>query len=125
MPWLQLPQGSVEQDVAVARAPLRIGYGRTMELFLTGRRVEAEEAVTLGLVTGVLKEQSPDQVALEVARLIAAKPSLAVRATKHLVRARLAEAMAACFAEEIETINRLLLSERRETGTNDHTSVVT
>lgn len=62
---------------------------------------------------------------LEMARRIAAKPSLAVRASRHQVRARLAESMAACFTEEIGTINRLLLSERRETGTNDHTSVVT
>jgi enoyl-CoA hydratase/carnithine racemase len=83
--------------------PLRIGYGRTMELFLTDRRVEAEEAVTLGLVTRVLKEQSPDQVALEVARLIAAKPSLAARAKKHLVRARLAESMAALGRDRLDS----------------------
>jgi enoyl-CoA hydratase/carnithine racemase len=126
--FLQFPfvdRGIAPEAASSLLLPLRIGYGRTMELFLTGRRVEAEEAVTLGLVTRVLKEQSPDRVALEVARLIAAKPSLAVRATKHLVRARLAESMAACFAEEIGTINRLLLSERRETGTIDHTRVVT
>lgn len=58
-----------------------IGAGPAKELILTGRRVEAEEAMGLRLVSriGLLEE------ALELARHIAANAPLAVAAAKHAV----------------------------------------
>jgi enoyl-CoA hydratase/carnithine racemase len=63
-----------------------VGPQRAMELALTGRVLGADEALALGLV---LSLHDPDQLlaaASELAASIAAKPPMAVRWTKQLVR---------------------------------------
>jgi enoyl-CoA hydratase len=64
-----------------------VGKARAMELVLTGRRVSAAEANTLGLVTKVVPAADTVTAALELAGIIAAMPALAVRAAKAAVAA--------------------------------------
>jgi enoyl-CoA hydratase len=63
------------------------GRARAMELVLTGRRIDAEEASRLGLVTAVVGANEVVSWALELAARIAAMPVLAVRAAKAAVNA--------------------------------------
>ncbi|HOU54298.1 MAG TPA: enoyl-CoA hydratase-related protein [Myxococcota bacterium] len=69
-----------------ARLARRIGYGAAMQWILTGGTVGAEEAHRLGLVQRVVPGESLRSEALELAREIASRGPLAVRAAKALVR---------------------------------------
>jgi len=62
--------------------PRLIGASRSHELMLTGRRLDAEEALRIGLVTDVLDEESLLGRALEAAEQIAALAPWGVRLTK-------------------------------------------
>jgi enoyl-CoA hydratase len=64
-----------------------IGRARAMELILTGRTMDADEAAAAGLVTKVVPAGATLDAALELAVRIAAMPPLAVRAAKRAVRA--------------------------------------
>ncbi|HXW32578.1 MAG TPA: enoyl-CoA hydratase/isomerase family protein [Acidimicrobiales bacterium] len=74
-----------------ALLPRAVGPGRAAELFLTGRRVEAEEAGRIGLADEVVPEGRELPAALELAEEIAAGAPLAVSATRATLRSGLAE----------------------------------
>lgn len=64
----------------------RIGLARTMDLILTGRLIDAEEARLLGLLNEIVP---PDQVlarSIALARELSAKPAVALRLTKRAAR---------------------------------------
>jgi enoyl-CoA hydratase len=61
-------------DGGTQRLPRTIGMGRALELILTGRPVEAEEALRIGLVNEVVEPGAHLERALELAERIAAFP---------------------------------------------------
>ncbi len=61
-------------DGGTQRLPRTIGIGRALELILTGRPVEAEEALRIGLVNEVVAPGAHLERALELAERIAAFP---------------------------------------------------
>ena len=61
-------------DGGTQRLPRVVGAGRAMEMILTGRAVEAEEAHRIGLVTEVVEPGRHLERALELAEAIAAFP---------------------------------------------------
>ena len=64
-----------------------VGTGRAIELILTGRMVDADEALRIGLVTQVAPAEQLLQTAREVAATIAARGPLATRLAKLVIRA--------------------------------------
>lgn len=70
-----------------ALLPRLIGLRRTQELALTNRRVSAEEAASIGLVTRVVDDAALMDEAREVARTLAAGPVLAHGAIRRLLLA--------------------------------------
>ena len=61
-------------DGGTQRLPLVVGMGRALELILTGRVVDAEEALRWGLVNEVVPEGRHLERALEIAEGLAAFP---------------------------------------------------
>jgi enoyl-CoA hydratase len=61
-------------DGGTQRLPRVVGMGRALELILTGRPVEAEEALRIGLVNEVVEPGRHVERALELAERIAAFP---------------------------------------------------
>jgi enoyl-CoA hydratase/carnithine racemase len=91
-----LPSGSGSQ-----RLPRLVGLGRAMELLLTGRIFDAEEALRIGLVQEVAPDDRLIERALELAGSIAELPALAIAATKKCVYTGLKEGYAAGLLEEM------------------------
>lgn len=78
--------GSIPGGGGTQRLPRTIGASSAMLLLLTGDRVDAQEALRLGLVSQVTAPQDLMETATGIARRIAANAPLAVRAVKRLVR---------------------------------------
>jgi enoyl-CoA hydratase len=72
-------------DGLTVRLPLVVGLARAMELIITGRRVDANEAREIGLVTEVVPRGTALLRARELALQIAALPQGAIRSDKESV----------------------------------------
>ena len=72
----------VAGDGMTVRLPLVVGWGRAMEMIVTGRPVDAEEALRIGLANEVVPEGRALERALELARQIAELPQGAIRSDK-------------------------------------------
>jgi len=66
-----------------------LGYGKAMEMTLTGEMVGAEEALSIGLVNKVVEPEDLEGAALALAESIARKSPYTVRVAKRAVRAAL------------------------------------
>ena len=66
--------------------PRLVGHGRAFEILTTGRKVDPDEALTIGLVNRVVEHAELLPTALELAELLAAKPGIAVPALKELLQ---------------------------------------
>lgn len=82
--------------------PRIVGVARAYELLWTGRFVDAEEALRLGIVNHVFPEEVFMEKTMELARTIAAGPQLAIRHTKRAVRQ--------CLEADLETALDLISS---------------
>jgi len=69
------------------RMALAVGKAKAMDMCLTGRMMDAEEAERCGLVARVVPAASLVEEALKVAESIAAMPPLAAMAVKEMVNA--------------------------------------
>lgn len=78
-------RGLVAAGGGLMRLPTRVPYHLAMEWALTGDMIEAEQAYRASLVTHLTQPGEALDVALEVARRIAANGPLAVRATKQII----------------------------------------
>jgi enoyl-CoA hydratase len=93
-----------------------IGKARAMDLILTGRRIPAAEAETMGLVSRVVPTEQAVEAALEVAGTIAAMPPLAVRAAVAAVRQAQELSLAAGLAHERRAFYALFDTEDKAEG---------
>lgn len=76
-------------DGGTQRLPRIVGLGRALDLILTGRRVEAPEALAMGLVTEVVPRGRSLDRALELARTLASFPQFCMNSDRHAVYAGL------------------------------------
>ncbi len=67
------------------RLPMAVGPGRAMELLLTGRLLDAPEALAIGLVEEVVDDDRLLERALDLAEAIAEGPAVSIAATKRCV----------------------------------------
>ncbi|MCF6321184.1 MAG: crotonobetainyl-CoA hydratase [Rhizobiaceae bacterium] len=73
-------------DAATLKLPRRIPYHVAMEMLLTGRWMDVEEASRWGLVNEVLPKEKLDERVWEVARQLEAGPPLVFAAIKEVAR---------------------------------------
>jgi enoyl-CoA hydratase len=69
-------------DGGTVRLPRLVGHGRAMDLILTGRGVEADEAHRMGLVDRVVAPGSARQAAVDLANQLAALPQRCLRSDR-------------------------------------------
>lgn len=72
-------------DGATQRLPRLIGFGRAMEMVLTGDFVDAQQAYNIGLVNKVVPKEELMEAAKKLATKIASKAPLAIQCAKEAV----------------------------------------
>ena len=77
--------GIIPGDGATQRLPRLIGFGRAMEMVLTGDFIDAQEAYRIGLVNKVVPRTELMDAARKLAAKLAAKAPLAVQCAKEAV----------------------------------------
>jgi enoyl-CoA hydratase/carnithine racemase len=93
-----------------------IGERAALELLTTGRYIDADEALRLGLVSRICPAESLVEEAVALASQIAANAPLAVRALKRVVRAGAAMPLDPAMELELEEYNRLFRTGDRREG---------
>ena len=107
-------------DAASVKLPKRIPYHIAMEMLLTGRWLEVEEANRWGFVNEVVPAAGLMERAWEVARLIESGPPLVYAAIKEVVREaedmQFLPALKKITGREFATIDTLYSSEDQHEG---------
>lgn len=102
-------------DAASVKLPKRIPYHIAMELLLTGRWFDAEEANRWGLVNEIVAANQLMDRAWELARLLASGPPLVYAAIKEVVRdaedSKFQDAMNRITGRQLKTVDVLYGSE--------------
>ncbi|WP_433461884.1 enoyl-CoA hydratase/isomerase family protein [Spirillospora sp. CA-128828] len=109
--------GLVAGDGGALVLPLIVGLARAKELLFLGRKVDAEDAVRLGLANSVVPKDAVLEEAMKLARRLAELPVQALRDTKRAVNLHLEQAMASVQ-------EAALIAERESMHSRDHVEIV-
>lgn len=104
-------------DGGTVRLPRIVGLGRAMDLILTGRPIDAEEALMMGLVNRISKPGEALSVAIELALQIASFPNSCMnvdrKSTYRSFDLPFEEAMRAEFAAGMDVMNEAFVGASR------------
>lgn len=107
-------------DAASIKLPKRIPYHIAMEMLLTGRWIDAEEAARWGLINHIHPSESLNDEAWKLADLLVSGPPLVYAAIKEVVREaedmKFQDAMNRITKSQFETVERLYRSEDQLEG---------
>ena len=107
-------------DAASIKLPKRMPYHVAMELLLTGRSMDADEACRWGVVNEIVDPARLLDRAWEIARLLASGPPLVYAAIKEVVREaeilRAQDALKRSGKRQFPAVDRLYASEDQREG---------
>lgn len=105
--WPEVAVGILPGASTTARLPGLLGRAKTLELLLTARDVDAEEALAIGWLQEIVEPPELPGRVRAVARRIAAMPPAAVAAVKHVVDVAVTDPGAALL-EESRAVDALM-----------------
>ncbi len=108
--------GVVPDGGALHLLSQNIGLLRTKNLVLTGRRVQAEEALRLGLVNDLVADDRLEEATLAFAQELAAGPTLAYGHGKRLLCQLQSPALETFMGSEMWAQTASVLSEDHQEG---------
>lgn len=107
-------------DAASIKLPRRIPFHVAMDLLLTGRRIDAQEAKQLGLVNEIVPSEQLMARARQLAQQLAEGPPLVFAAIKEIIRdtahLSIEEAFEKVTRRRLPTVDRLYSSEDQKEG---------
>ena len=101
---------------ATQRLAKLIGYGKTLEMVMTGEMVDAHEAKSIGLVNHVCSPDELDDFTLDMANKIASKSVFTLAAAKRTIKASLNNTLDEGVAIEADEFANLFDSKDKEEG---------
>lgn len=109
-------------DAASIKLPKRIPYHIAMEMLLTGRWLDAEEAHRWGFVNEIVPAEKLNERAWEIAELLASGPPLVMAAIKEVVRdaedSKFQDSLNRITTRQLQTVDTLYGSEDLHEGFN-------
>jgi enoyl-CoA hydratase/carnithine racemase len=112
----EITLGIIPGGGGTQRLARTIGKQRAMDLVLTGRRFDAQEAEGLGIVNQVAGKKDWLSAAMELAKRVASRPPLAVKLAKQAVLAAEETGMAAGLEQERRLYELAMATEDRAEG---------
>jgi len=95
----------------MARLFQMCGHGVTMDLVLTGRVMDADEALRHGIISRVVSADELEETALEMARAIAESPAFTVRMARRNMGLIASQLVADSIDEETTTQTLVFASD--------------
>ncbi len=115
--------GVIPDSAGVAKLFEIGGAALALDLALTGRRVDAHEALRLGLVSQVVPDEALDDAVLDLAHSIASRPPLVVRLVREQVQSLAVHAVRGTLGHELVGQSMVLASrdfqEQRQARADD------
>ncbi|HLI29343.1 MAG TPA: enoyl-CoA hydratase-related protein [Chloroflexota bacterium] len=111
---LGIPAGKLNITIGqrhIRRLVALVGPARAKDLLMTGRLVEGEEALRIGLVDYLVPKEEVERCAYELAARICASAPLAVRWAKEVVNRCLDDPGLATASDDAEVSTRYVLTE--------------
>jgi enoyl-CoA hydratase len=102
-------------DGMTVRLPLVVGFAKAMELVITGRRIDAEEAARIGLVNEVVPSGMALARAQELAHQISALPQGAIRSDKESIMRGVGRTLEERLRIEAEMVISMFMRRDRHT----------
>ncbi len=93
-----------------------VGYGRAMEMMMTGNNVTADEAHRIGIANHVCSSDELEEKTMEIAQTIATKSMSTLKIAKKTIRAALDNGITEGVRIEAETFASLFDTEDKEIG---------
>lgn len=101
---------------ATQRLVKLLGYGKAMELIMTGEMVDANEANRIGLVNHVVSPDELYEFTINMAKLISSKSSSTMAVAKTVIRAALEVGLEEGIAVEADYFANIFDTEDQEIG---------
>lgn len=93
-----------------------VGYGKAMEMIMTGNNVDAEEAYRIGIANQLCSSEELEDTTMILAQTIASKSMHTLRVAKRTIRAALDNSITEGVAIEAEAFANLFDTEDMEIG---------
>jgi enoyl-CoA hydratase/carnithine racemase len=108
--------GSLPGSGGTQRLPLAIGPALAAQMIMTGELIQAERALSAGLISELCEPDRLVERAMAIAAAIAGNAPLSIKAAKRILRAATDDRIAAGLELERTLFNELAQTEDREEG---------
>ena len=115
---LEINVGIIPGAGATQRLPRLVGWGKAKELIYTGRIIDAEEALRIGLVDKVVPQPQLEKVVADLAESIVSKSPLALKLAKKAINRGMYTDIAAGLAYEASCFSLLFSTKDQKEGAN-------
>jgi enoyl-CoA hydratase/carnithine racemase len=113
--------GHMPEIGSTALLPRIVGLGRAIDIYLTAAKIDAAEALRIGLVTRVVEEAKLLDASLALANQIASYPSLQIKLTKGLLYGNTLEGDPNLYIErETQAFIRLIKARKETPALTEH-----
>jgi len=110
--------GLIPGGGATQRLARLLGYGKAIEMVMTGEMVSATEAYRIGLVNRICEPEELHNTTMQLATTLATKSPLTIKSAKEAVRGALERGMAEGLEHERDLFCALFDTEDMEIGVN-------
>ena len=93
-----------------------LGYGKTMEMVMTGEMIDSNDALKWGLVNHVVEPEQLYDFTMNIAKIIGSKSTHTLKVAKKTIRTALSTGLEEGVAIEAEAFASLFDSEDKEIG---------
>ena len=113
----EVPMGILPAAGGTSRLPRLLGRGRALEIMLTARDIDADEALAIGWIDRLVPSADLESHTMALARHIARMPAASIAAVKRVVDISLRDGdLDVALAAETDALAQLMALETRQTN---------